>query len=368
MKKIAILSIRNYDKAPRIDREIKALSNDFEIELFGENQNNFTNYKFNNIYDFRTNYDRIINKFFKRSRFSLLKKYLVDNGISVLIIHEPIFLKLAVQLKKEIGIKIVFNAHEYHPLEFEDIPGWIETKGKKMRSLYETYLSELDLFINVSAGIKEKCKQEFGIDSIVIPNASYYQELPIKNCGSFPIKMVHHGVILPSRQIEKMIETVKILGKNFTLDIIGVTSEENKKYVEEIKKQIDKTTNVCFLEPVVYSEIIPRLNKYDLGFYFMVNNSFNNSFALPNKLFEFIQARLAIAITPISEMKVIIEKHNIGIVSKESNVDSMVESLKNLNFEEVQKYKEETVKAAKIESADEYQKLFLKNILSLVSN
>jgi len=180
--------------------------------------------------------------------------------------------------------------------------------------------------------------------------------------------MVHHGVILPSRQIEKMIEIVNILGENFTLDIIGVISDDNKEYVKEIKKQIDKASNIRFLEPKSYSEIIPFINNYDLGFYFMVGNSFNNRNALPNKLFEFIQARLAIAITPIPEMKVIVEKYNIGVVSKESTVDSMVDSLKSLTPNGVQQYKENTISTAKIECADEYQKLFLKNILSLVSN
>ena len=52
-KNIAILSIKDLRKAPRIDREIKALSNDFNIQLIGEHHTAFKELNFYNLYTFR---------------------------------------------------------------------------------------------------------------------------------------------------------------------------------------------------------------------------------------------------------------------------------------------------------------------------
>lgn len=78
-------------------------------------------------------------------------------------------------------IKVIYNAHEYHPLEFEEKPNWVNTHGRYYYALYQKYIHQVDLFINVCNGIANKCKEEFNIESLVIPNAaSFIEDLFVK--------------------------------------------------------------------------------------------------------------------------------------------------------------------------------------------
>ena len=75
-------------------------------------------------------------------------------------------------------------------------------------------------------------------------------------------------------------------------------------------------------------------------------------YALPNKFFEFIQARLAIAIGPSPEMARLVKQYNLGIVSQDFTPKSMAESLNSLTKEQIRQYKENANQTAKILNAE----------------
>jgi len=372
---LVILTTRNLAKAPRIHREIEALKNNYNLFLFGEGDQKMNYTKYYNFYAFRSLKDKIqnglVNKiankigFNIQRRFKRFERFIRENDVKILIIHEDLFLPLASIIKKKYGVKLVFNAHEYHPLEFEDVAGWLQKEGALHYRLYRTYLHQIDLLINVSDGIRDKCLNEFGKDSIVIPNAPYLSETnPIIN-NSPTIRMIHHGALLPSRKIEQMIEITEKLGQSFSLDIMGVINDFNRDYYDSLNAKTINIPNVKFIPAVEYEEIIPFINSYDVGLYLLPPINFNNQHALPNKFFEFMHANLVVAISPNPEMKRIVEKHQIGVVAKEFTVESMVEAISHLDREKIEFYKKNTENAAKIENAEHYQKIFLNQIVSL---
>jgi hypothetical protein len=50
-------------------------------------------------------------------------------------------------------------------------------------------------------------------------------------------------------------------------------------------------------------------------------------YASPNKLFEFIQARLPVVTTPNYEMKNLIQKYQLGVVAKDFSVSSFAQAI-----------------------------------------
>lgn len=367
--KVGILSLRNMETAPRIIREIKALETDFELVLIG-NPGKSGKHPVHSIYSFRTLFDKLMSRIdqlrnLKKVRYSRLSSFILQQKIRVLIIHEPVFFPIAVRLKKEHGIRIVFNAHEYHPLEFEDLPGWLETEGKNYTELYRKYGHEFDLFINVCESIRLKCLEEFNLDSLVIPNAAFESKIPPSRNEQTPIRLIHHGALLPGRKIEKMISIVQEAGERFSLDIMVVPNPGAMEYHQLLKDLCSKTSNVRLIEPVSFNEIVPFINQYDAGMYLLEPSNFNNFHALPNKLFEFIQAKLAIIVSPSPEMSRLVTNYRIGWVAADFSTGSMIDILKNLTLQDIQACKENTLKAAASENAEHYQRLFLAQILSL---
>jgi hypothetical protein len=61
--------------------------------------------------------------------------------------------------------------------------------------------------------------------------------------------------------------------------------------------------------------------------------------ALPNKLFEFIQGRLAIAVSPNPLMKQVVNENQIGIVAQDYSAEAMATSITSLSIEQIMDYK-----------------------------
>jgi len=93
-------------------------------------------------------------------------------------------------------------------------------------------------------------------------------------------------------------------------------------------------------------EIVWASNDYDVGIYIFEPSNFNHQHALPNKLFEFLQARLAVAIGPSPEMANIIRKYDCGVIAKDFKPETMAEELRTLSREKLIHLKQHSARAA----------------------
>src|SRR5207253_1265941 len=91
---------------------------------------------------------------------------------------------------------------------------------------------------------------------------------------------------------------------------------------------------------------------YDMGVFLLPPINFNYKNTLPNKLFDFIQARLGIAIGPTPEMVEIVNQYNIGVVSLDFTARSLAAVLNSLTLKDVVAFKQNTENAAKKYNAE----------------
>ncbi|MFM7850377.1 MAG: glycosyltransferase, partial [Flammeovirgaceae bacterium] len=81
-----------------------------------------------------------------------------------------------------------------------------------------------------------------------------------------------------------------------------------------------------------------------------------------NKLFDFIQARLAIAIGPTPEMAEIVNKYDIGVVAEDFTPQALAAKLKSITPERISQLKRNTLKTAEELTAEKNQRQ-LQNLL-----
>jgi hypothetical protein len=156
--------------------------------------------------------------------------------------------------------------------------------------------------------------------------------------------MIHHGAAIRSRRLELMIDMMQYLDQRFRLDFMLVGND--RKYVAELQSRAADDTRVRFLEPVPMPDICRATNQYDLGLFLLPPTNFNYRFALPNKLFEFIQARLAIAIGPSPEMARIVNDYKLGVVSQSFEPRELAELLNAMTHDQLWQYKQAAHAAA----------------------
>ena len=352
MKKILILSFSDLSIDNRSLKQIKLLKDMFEVTAIGKKassfEHKFIQYKkqplvveiFRLLLLLKKDY---YNYYWNKSNLHLLDK-LANQRFDIIIAHDERTLPLAQKIAQ--GAKVILDAHEYYPDVFTGSVLNFFYK-KYLQNLYNSFIKKPDAMLTVANSISKKYYQNFNLKSEVILNLPYYRELHPTNVGLDKIKLVHHGISSPTRKIEVMIKMMDYLGSSYQLDLMLVSSRSSILYMKKLERMANKRENVKIINPVPYDKIVPTLNKYDIGLFLLPPTNFSLENALPNKFFEFIQARLAIAIGPSPEMAEIVKKYDIGIVSDNFAPKNLAMKIKSLNREQIFSYKLKSNQIAK---------------------
>ncbi len=245
---------------------------------------------------------------------------------------------------------VLFDAHEYSPKEWEE--------RLLFRLLVQPYrfhtcrqlLPKVSFMTTVCEPIAKEYEKEFGVKAHLITNATHYHALEPKKVDPKQIKMIYHGVAAPARSLEYTLEIFSLLDKRFTLDLILIPGDSH--YIEKIKKKAGKDKRIRFLDPVPMEKIPELCNQYDIGFFPLLPLNMNYRFGLGNKFFEFIQARIAIAISPLQEMQKITQEQGLGFVGKDFSTHALAELLNKASSEEIFEKKQACDRVAKKFSAE----------------
>ena len=106
-------------------------------------------------------------------------------------------------------------------------------------------------------------------------------------------------------------------------------------YIRRLKNLASGNPRILFREPVPYSDIIQMGNEYDIGLFFMPPATLNEKFSLGHKVFQFIQSRLMLAISPLPEMQKIVTEYGLGICADNFNPRDMADKLNKLSVDEI---------------------------------
>ncbi|HEY0769505.1 MAG TPA: hypothetical protein VGD31_04165, partial [Sphingobacteriaceae bacterium] len=276
-------------------------------------------------------------------------------------------LPLAFAMKN--NAKVVFDAHEYAPRHFENNKIWKTFFQPFYIHLCKKFISKTDLMLTVGKGLAREYEVNFGVKPIIITNATRFVDIAPSPVVANKIRLVHHGIANPSRRLELMVEMMKRLNDRFTLDLMLMTSDfasgKTRSYIEEFKQRAASDPRIKILPPVKSHDVVETINRYDIGVFLLPPVNFNYANALPNKLFDYIQARLGIAIGPSFEMAEIVREYQNGVVAKDFTAESLADALRNLTSEDVVGFKERSEEAAKQVNADQNEKLLMERLAVL---
>lgn len=381
MKKVLILVQSHVSRDNRVKRQIEWLKGKYEIFLSAIDAP--IDFPKENFYPL---------PFFKNvrgGRFSILLQALLANSgffskyhfihffhnntlrqlkgleLDLIIANDANALPLAYQLKQnKPGIKLIYDDHEYAPTEYEGNRTW-EFLYKPINLILLKRISLVDQVVTVGYFIADRFRRDYQVDPLVITNAPPKYIIQSENRNSDKIRLIHHGITSRERQPELMIEMASHLDNRFELYFMLMGESKYLEELQELAKPVgDK---IKFMKPVGSNEIVKFISQFDIGVYILPPLNFTFLNALPNKLFEFIQAGLAIAIAPSKEMAKIVREYEIGVVSTDFSPKSLANEINKITNEMLIKFKKNTGKAADELNAENNGILFLKMVDNLVS-
>lgn len=242
------------------------------------------------------------------------------------------------------------DLHEYAPRQNEESWRWRLFVAPFNRWIVRRWVTQADSTSTVGAELASEYEREFGIKPDVVVNAAAYVDRAPTPVGD-PLRLVHSGLARRNRSLEVMIDAVRMAKRETTLDLYLMPNDP--AYLAELKTSAQDLPQVTFHEPVAPHELGDRLAQADLGVFVLPPLTFNYRFTLPNKFFDFVQARLGIIVGPSPEMAGLIEQHGLGAVTEDFTAQSLAAVLDRLSDDQVAAFKEASDAVAHELSAEE---------------
>jgi glycosyltransferase involved in cell wall biosynthesis len=244
---------------------------------------------------------------------------------------------------------VIFDSHEHWTSESAS---WTRPQRLSMRGAHEWivdhHVPRTAAMMTVSRGIARAYERRVGVLPELITNAPFYRPLA-PTAVREPIRLLHVGLADERRRLEDTIDAVRSLGDRFVLDLVLARENAYRRHIERLVAAED---GIRVLPPIPTAELISFANHYDVGVFLLPAIFPNQVHVLPNKLFDYIQARLAVAIGPSAEMAAIVREWDCGVVSESFSPGAFAEALGRLDAQSVAHMKVNADRAARVLNAD----------------
>jgi glycosyltransferase involved in cell wall biosynthesis len=265
----------------------------------------------------------------------------------VWLANDWVTLPVAARLAKEKGGIYVYDSHELATEEYSERLRWRLVRRPFVRVIEDHFIRGAKLVSCVSCGIATRLRELYQLQQtpLVIRNMPAYSAANFRPTGK-NVRVLYHGIIAPQRGLEEAIDSFPDWRSDFSLTIRGIGAA---RYIGSIQDRIDRLdlrSRVEILPPVPMTELVRAAMSFDVGIFALPGHSLHNSFALPNKLFEYMMAGLALCISDLPEMRNIVETYKVGTLIERVSRDAIATAINSMDREGIDVFKRNSLNAA----------------------
>lgn len=258
------------------------------------------------------------------------------------------------------GKTLVYDSHEY----FTQVPELIHRP--KVQRIWEQIekriLPKLNYAYTVCDSIAKTYNKKYGVDFKVVRNLPLSRKIQAFQLSSDIKIILYQGAVNVGRGLKEA-----ILAMHYINDAKLVIAGDG-----DIRAQLEKLVAKEKLESKVeFKGRLPleRLSQLtfqaDLGLSIEEDLGLNYRYALPNKLFDYIQAQVPVLVTDLPEMAAIVKKYNVGAITHSLEPKVLAENILNaLNDQAKRKAWKENLKAAATDLTWENEEQVLKELFA----
>lgn len=255
--------------------------------------------------------------------------------------------------KRRTGAKLIFDAHEF----------WLDMGLQVPRTMIwvfkmsEKYLlKKIDGYITVNEPIIRKTESyynhHFTVPAIVVYNCPYYQKMTINKKGSKTkekIKILYQGRYALHRGLEQLALAMNYLPARAELSFRAIKDAPIEKILKQIVKENKLENRVRFLPAVPMKKMVQSARGFDIGVVAYIPVHADNKLCTPNKLFEYMMAGLALAVSDLPVLRFIAKKYKNGVMFNPREPKSIAKALNGLisNQKELRQMQQNSLKAAR---------------------
>ena len=182
---------------------------------------------------------------------------------------------------------------------------------------------------------------------IAIRNMPEYSSYKSERTGD-QIDVLYHGIITVDRGLEECIQSVRFWRPEFRLILRGPGSAEILEKLKTVACENGVENRVVFAPPVPMLDLVRIAATADIGLSTPPKTSKHNIFALPNKLFEYIQAGLALCVCDLPDMASVVKQYDLGNLIDSVAPESIAQAINRFDRASIDRFKANAREASKV--------------------
>ena len=361
--KVIVSAFSNLATDQRVEKVCQSLStNAYELELIGNNWGGLPQmargYSFSRIL-LRSKILKFAYVEFQWKLYTELLKKADQNCI--LLANDLDSLLPNYLVSKKLGIPMVFDSHEI----FTEMPSLQGRFTQKIwRRLERSIVPKLKYMMTASESYADWFAKTYAIKRPIV-----VQNFPIKVENSqdyseinLPKIILYQGAINPSRGLNHIIPAMTAI-ENAELWIAG--DGPKKTQYELLTKTLGLESKVKFLGKIAPNGLREITKKADVGLSIEENNGLSYYYSMPNKVSDYIQARIPVIVADFPEMRKVIDRFKAG--EKIANYSELSTKV-SLVLKNGKKYYENSLNKAALELCWEKEEPKLLQLFKKVSS
>lgn len=267
----------------------------------------------------------------------------------VLHCHDVLALPLGARLKRRLGCRLAYDAHEI----YEEVAQGTPELGAAYRSVQRRHQREVDLFITINESIADfysshypKLPRAVVIKNAAIPSGPTRYDGRLHDAAGLPRHqkiLLYQGGFATHRGLETLVQSARHLPSSWTLVLMGwgklegelrdlasslldieaesattLTQLVGARRLEDVhspnshmlEQRVEPA--IVFVPPASQSELVCWTAGATLGVIPYEDVGLNHWFCTPNKLWEYPNAGVPMLVSEFPEMAKVVERYGLG--------------------------------------------------------
>ncbi|MGC4129884.1 MAG: glycosyltransferase [Bergeyella sp.] len=220
---------------------------------------------------------------------------------------------------KKLKIPFIYDSHEIYT-EMPAVQG--RFTQKIWRKIEKKIIPEVRYMMTASESYADWFEKNYHIPKPVVVQNFPRKIVQEQQFGDSEEKIImYQGAINPSRGLDKIISAMRKL-ENAKLYIAGAGPKLSE--YQELSKKNGVGDKVVFLGRINPEELREITRNADVGLSIEENNGLSYYFSLPNKVSDYIQARVPVVVSGFPEMKKIVSEYRVGEIIENHSEEELV--------------------------------------------
>ena len=374
-KRICMLLNGEIKNDNRVIKMIRTLSQKSYVDLYYVNGVDTDNSIFNkNVNLYSSNYKasfrrKIIQHSFFIWEFNFFYSQVMDKNVNYDYIwcNDLPTLNPGLKISKKLGAKLIYDSHEiyletlnqFFPRNSKGIKKALFNQNLNLMRLIgknfnKRVLPQVQTFITVNESLREYFIRQYSIQSSrVIMNLP---ELKKSEQGTNSIDyrskykwdtesiiLIYQGALNEGRGLRLLIELMQSIDNKFKLIVLG--DGPLKQNLKDLLAPSNQ--QVKFIDSVPIEQLLDYTRGADIGINLLEDFNLSKKLASPNKLFEYIHARIPVICSNTIENSKVLKNYKIGLLT-ENNLTSIKDSIIELSKKKKTIFEDEMIRAIKL--------------------